>query len=137
VHWQPWGAPGATAAPGRGNRSSVVAWVVAGIVALAAVGVAFVVFLGNVGDRLAAGGGQTAPGGSGLLPAATSEPVGLGDDAVLDELAQSCYDGDMPACDRLYDRSDAGSDYETYGDTCAGRQPSGTFVYCSETFPED
>src|SRR5215218_3602505 len=51
VHWQPWGAPGATAAPRKGNRSTVVAWVVAGIVALAAVGVALVLFLGTGDDR--------------------------------------------------------------------------------------
>jgi hypothetical protein len=110
--------------------------VVAGIVALAAVGITLVVFLGKGPDRPAADGGPTVPGDSGL-PGATTEPDGLGSDRILDELAHSCYEGDMPACDRLYDQSDAGSDYETYGDTCAGRQPSGTFIYCTETFPED
>jgi hypothetical protein len=43
----------------------------------------------------------------------------------------------MQACDDLYDAAEAGSDYETYGDTCAGRQPSGTLVDCTETFPRD
>ena len=40
----------------------------------------------------------------------------------------------MQACDDLYNESDAGSDYERYGDTCAGRQPEGTFVYCTVSF---
>ena len=40
----------------------------------------------------------------------------------------------MQAWDDLYDASDAGSDYETYGDTCAGRQPSGTFAMCADAF---
>jgi hypothetical protein len=42
----------------------------------------------------------------------------------------------MQSCDDLFDQSDAGSDYETYGDTCAGRQPPGTFIYCTDTFPQ-
>jgi hypothetical protein len=40
----------------------------------------------------------------------------------------------MQSCDDLYDDSDAGSDYETYGDSCAGRQETGTFVYCTDKF---
>ena len=27
-------------------------------------------------------------------------------------------------------------DYERYGDTCAGRQPEGTRVYCRDVVPE-
>jgi hypothetical protein len=43
----------------------------------------------------------------------------------------------MDACDTLYDESDIGSDYETYGGTCAGRQPASNsdVVYCTEAFP--
>ena len=41
----------------------------------------------------------------------------------------------MQSCDDLFDGSEAGSDYETYGDTCAGRQPAGTRQYCTITFP--
>ena len=52
----------------------------------------------------------------------------------MDALAQGCYDGDMASCDTLYDTSDAGSAYESYGDTCAGRQESGTGVYCVDAF---
>ena len=35
----------------------------------------------------------------------------------------------------LFDESESGSDYQRYGDTCAGRQPANTFAYCTVTFP--
>ncbi len=72
---------------------------------------------------------------TGPIPEPTEEPTGLGDDATFNGLAQDCYDGDMQSCDDLYDESPASSDYEAYGDTCAGRQPRGTFVYCRVRFP--
>jgi hypothetical protein len=71
------------------------------------------------------------------IPDPTVSPDGLGSDPALDVLALGCYAGDMQACDNLYDAADAGSDYQTYGDTCAGRQASGTLDYCTETFPRD
>lgn len=61
-------------------------------------------------------------------------PTGLGTDAMYDALANLCFAGDMAACDSLYSRSDVGSAYETYGDTCAGRKPAGTGEYCLDTF---
>jgi hypothetical protein len=64
-------------------------------------------------------------------------PDGLGDDPTFDALAQQCYDGDMQACDDLFLQSDVDSLYETYGDTCAGRQPPGTDVFCTVSFPGD
>ncbi len=73
----------------------------------------------------------------GLTPQAappSSEPVppeGLGDDPDLDALAQSCYVGDMAACDELYGSAESGSAYQAYGDTCAGRQPENTGNYCT------
>ena len=72
---------------------------------------------------------------SGDTPPASQEPDGLGDDPQLDALAQDCYDGDMEACDDLYQESPVGSDYQTYGDTCAGRQPELTQRFCINTFP--
>jgi hypothetical protein len=62
-------------------------------------------------------------------------PDGLGSDDQLDQYARDCFDGDMQACDDLYDNAESGSDYERYGDTCAGRQPEGTRVYCRDSFP--
>ena len=71
------------------------------------------------------------------IPAPTQEPTDLGDDAVLDAMAADCYDGDMAACDDLYSASEDDSAYETYGDTCAGRQAAGTGRYCTESFPDE
>ncbi len=81
-------------------------------------------------------GTGTVPGtATAQLPAATLEPTGLGTDATLDALAQACYAGDMESCDRLFDDAPFNSPYQQYGDTCAGRQPTGTFLYCVAAFP--
>ena len=69
------------------------------------------------------------------IPPATQQPTGLGDDPALDALAQACFDGDMQACDDLFDTAPIGSPYMSYGDTCAGRQAPGTLNYCRVTFP--
>jgi hypothetical protein len=74
---------------------------------------------------------STAPG----IPPATHAPTGLGSDPALDALAQGCYAGDMTACDALFKTAPLGSAYQVYGDTCAGRQPAGTFTYCRAAFP--
>jgi hypothetical protein len=116
----------------------------AGIVILAALGLALFLVLGSKGDdpaavhpdRRTAATEATGSTGAGALPDPIGPPDGLGDDPLLDSLATACYTGDMRSCDDLYDRSDAGSDYETYGDSCAGRQASGTLRYCTETFPK-
>lgn len=44
-----------------------------------------------------------------------------GDDAALNQLSQSCFDGNMSDCDSLFLQSPAGSEYEAYGNTCGGR----------------
>jgi hypothetical protein len=77
--------------------------------------------------------GTFAPPGS--IPESEQPPDGLGDDADLNDLSGDCYDGSMQACDDLYDDAPAGSQYERYGDTCAGRQPEGTQQYCTASFP--
>lgn len=56
--------------------------------------------------------GDTPPG---------EAPGDLGDDPALDDLAQRCFEGEMQACDHLYFQSPRGSDHETYGATCGGR----------------
>ncbi len=45
----------------------------------------------------------------------------VGDDAALNQLAQSCFDGDMGACDDLFIDSPVAAAYEDYGNTCGGR----------------
>jgi hypothetical protein len=78
-----------------------------------------------------------SPTDVGAVPEATVTPDELGDDPVLDQLAQSCYDGDMQACDDLYAQSEADSLYKLYGGTCAGRQEvsESDTVYCTDAFP--
>jgi hypothetical protein len=68
------------------------------------------------------------------IPPATEDPTGLGDDVVLNGLAEACHDGDMQACDDLFEQAPIGSPYMTYGDTCAGRQEAGTFNFCRVVF---
>ncbi|MGH9186904.1 MAG: hypothetical protein ACRD0U_13975, partial [Acidimicrobiales bacterium] len=59
-------------------------------------------------------------------------PTGLGDDPELQPLAESCFAGDMTACDDLYFDSEPGSDYEQYGATCGGR--ADITSYCVDAF---
>ena len=79
--------------------------------------------------------GGTAPDAGGVKAAAaptTSDvgtdgapPADLGDDAELDELTESCFAGDVVACDLLFLQSPIDSEYEEYGDTCAAvRKPA-------------
>jgi hypothetical protein len=156
----PWGAPGG---PGgqqpKGNKSTVIALIIAGVVVVAAIGVALFLVFGKdditaTADSAATGAtaspsssspDRTSPSSSsssssdvgGGIPAASVPPDGLGDDPILDQFAQSCYDGDMDACDTLYNESEVGSTYETYGGTCAGRQSinNSDVVYCTDAFP--
>jgi len=65
-------------------------------------------------------------------PVEPTPPGQLGADPELDALASECYAGDMDACDELYDSSESASDYQVYGDTCAGRQPEDTGQYCRD-----
>jgi hypothetical protein len=160
----PW-APGPGGQKPKGNRNTLIALIIAGVVVLAAIGVALFLVFGTedkTSTASSATGQQTAgpsspsssssssspssspsnsPGSSsgaaGDIPSASVPPDGLGDDPVLNGYAQSCYDGDMDACDTLYDESEVGSTYEQYGGTCAGRQAiaNSDVVYCSDAFP--
>ena len=60
--------------------------------------------------------GVTASG-----PAAKYSLMGVLMAELLDELSQGCADGDLVACDALYELSPQGSDYEAFGATCGGR----------------
>jgi len=62
------------------------------------------------------------------------QPTGLGTDPALDALAQACFDGDLAACDELWRQTTPTSPYRVFADTCAGRQPSGTGVFCVDAF---
>ena len=161
---QQWAPPGGQ--PPKGNKNTVIALIVAGVVVLADVGVALWLLLGDNDDSSAASStipssttaeettsssyssstssrssssstsASPAPTGQDIPPA-TLPPEGLGDDPDLDELAQLCFDGSMESCDLLFGASEAGTVYKAYGDTCAGRQPEGTQLLCTTAFPGD
>jgi hypothetical protein len=69
------------------------------------------------------------------IPPATVPPDGLGDEPVLDEFAEECFDGSMESCDLLALASEDGTDYQVYGLTCAGRQAEDTGELCGSAFP--
>ena len=78
----------------------------------------------------------TPPAAPVTAPAPSQQPTGLGTDGAMDLLASACFNGTMQACDDLYVQSPDGSAYQTYGDTCAGRQPAGTGRYCTTVFTD-
>ena len=106
----------------------------AALAALVVTGLAVALFVWSGSDD---DGDGAASGGDSSIPAAGSEPEGLGDDAEFDEYAEDCFDGDMEACDDLYRESPRSSAYELYGGTCAGRQPNAdaSKVFCVDAFP--
>jgi hypothetical protein len=61
---------------------------------------------------------------------ASSGAETYGDDPALDALWDACEEGDDEACDDLYMRSPFGSEYEEFGDTCAGRGRDG--IWCAD-----
>lgn len=124
----PWGQGAAT--PRKTNKVAVA---LAAVAALVVTGLAVTLFVWSGSDD----GDDGGSGGDSSIPAATSEPEGLGDDPDLDEFAEECFDGDMEACDALYRESPRSSAYELYGGTCAGRQPNAdaSKVYCVDAFP--
>jgi hypothetical protein len=73
----------------------------------------------------------TAPPGS-PTTVATRRPARYGDSPALDALYDRCKAADYAACDRLYRQSDAGTEYQRYGDTCGNRNTPGR--YCTEIY---
>ncbi|TFV52476.1 hypothetical protein [Blastococcus sp. TF02A-35] len=59
-------------------------------------------------------------------------PKDLGPDEVLDEYAQSCFEGDFQACDDLLYESPPLSAYEEYAGTCGGRVKEFAVPVCTE-----
>ena len=146
--------------PQKSSKVMIIVLAVAGVVVLGGLAVALVVLLLNRQDGVTATvgtptasatpsdssgpspsspGGGTATGSSGgAIPPPTVQPTGLGDDPVWNRLARECFDGRMLSCDALFagtSSDESLSAYTHYADTCAGRQPEGTRVYCSVAFP--
>ncbi|RZU34559.1 hypothetical protein [Blastococcus saxobsidens] len=60
------------------------------------------------------------------------EPEDLGPDPALDGYAQSCFEGELQACDDLMYESPPLSAYEEYASTCGGRVKEFTVPACTE-----
>lgn len=60
------------------------------------------------------------------------EPEDLGPDPALDAYAQSCFEGELQACDDLMYQSPPLSAYEEYASTCGGRVKEFTVPVCTE-----
>jgi len=118
----PYGAP---AGPPRRTLRKVLGWSIAGVLVLVALVVGAV-----LADDAA------TPDARVSAPAATWLPTGLGDEPALDRLAEQCHQGDMSACDDLFYDSDFDSEYEEYGDTCAGRRSGGAWAMCADVFTD-
>jgi hypothetical protein len=106
-------------------------------VGIAAACVVAVVVLGGVitgAVALGRAAGESMAGQP-AVPLQTSAPLdaaGLGDDEGLNGYAVRCHDGDMQACDDLYDLSDPMSRYEQYGMTCGGRVKPSDIDLCTD-----
>jgi hypothetical protein len=121
---------------------------VAGTVAILAVVAAVVVLGFGDGD----GGGPRSRKGTSserMIERARSEedpddidvpeperPGDLGNDSLLDRLAEECFDGDPSSCDELFRDSPPGSDYEKYGSTCGERTTGGQRGGCGALYPD-
>jgi hypothetical protein len=78
----------------------------------------------------AADGTRAAGGPVQQFPAVA--PGALGSDRVLDGYAQSCFGGDLAACDDLWAASPPLSTYEEYAATCAGRVKRDAVPACAD-----
>ena len=119
----PYGAMTPGAPPpesGGGTRWGLIALI--GFLLLAVVGGGAVIVANLAGDDDGDSNTTTTPVDSDAPAGDSVETIAeFGDDAELDNLARACENGDWDSCDDLYLDSDFGSGYETYGDTCGGR----------------
>ena len=67
---------------------------------------------------------STIPPSSSVYPPAVP-PTDLGEDPVLDALADLCFVGDIVSCDQLFAESPFDSPYEEYANTCGERNEAG------------
>ena len=65
-----------------------------------------------------------------ILFSAEEDPFTFGDDAALDSLWNGCEQGDLAACDDLFEDSPEESEYEDVGFTCGGLVPAGASGNC-------
>ncbi|MDQ1660062.1 MAG: hypothetical protein QOJ68_42 [Blastococcus sp.] len=132
--WSPppgtwWPQPPAPAPRRPRSRKVVVAIVVACVLGVVVLGAAIA---GVFAMGRAAADRATSSASASVTPSPPVAATGLGDDADLNGYATRCHDGDMQACDDLYDQSDPMSRYEQYGMTCGGRVKPFDVEYCTD-----
>ncbi len=115
--------------PPRRIRAGVVLAIVGAAVAGVALLVAILIGGRGIGEDLAALD-ALRPAPTTTLP--PSPHAVLGTDEGLDAYAARCHDGDMQACDDLFELSEPMSDYEHYGMTCGGRVKPYDVTYCTD-----
>ena len=126
---------------------AAAAVLVAGMVLAATVGaLVLTTAAGDVGRAIGEGlaspvtedlGYHADPYATGGIPGSVeqSDPVPpgeLGSDTELDGYAQSCFTGDLQACDDLYMESPPLSAYEEYATTCGGRVKAFEVPFCAD-----
>jgi hypothetical protein len=135
------------------NRGLVIALVAAGgalvgaVVAGLLVAVLFTAAAQDIGSGMGEEFSQSLEGGFGMMPEdvwssqygsgpveefPATPPGTLGPDPVLSAYANSCFDGEMQACDDLYYESPPMSKYEEYAVTCGGRVKQFAVMACTD-----
>lgn len=104
----------------------VVAACVLGVVLLGAAVVGAFALGQAAADR------SSASASTAVTPRPPVAATGLGDDAQMNAQATQCHDGDMQACDDLFEQSEPMSRYEQYGMTCGGRVKPFDVDYCTD-----
>jgi hypothetical protein len=83
-------------------------------------------------DALAEGPGPAGAPAGPVEQFPAVEPGPLGPDPVLDAYAESCFGGDLQACDDLWYEAAPLSDYEGYAATCGGRVKRDAVPACTD-----
>ncbi|WP_054952817.1 flagellar basal body-associated FliL family protein [Flaviflexus massiliensis] len=141
--------------PPKKGKGPLIAWIVLGVILLAAAVVGILFATGVIGgddseeessgtettqsqDPSSDPSGHSVPQVPSLGPDTsgneTTDPSGddgsYGSDPEMDALYDACGGGDMAACDDLYFSSGLGTEYEEFGNTCGGTESGNQYGMC-------
>lgn len=141
--------------PPNKGRGPLIAWIVLGVILIAAVvvGILFATGVIGGGDDDETTGTETTTSQEETTEPDTTEPettepetpgpstpetdTGMyGSDPELDALYDACADGDMVACDELYFNSGYGTEYEEFAITCGGTDTD-NYGFCDSSGSTD
>lgn len=111
----PYWTPPPLESPRRAGRRRLPGWVLPVVCGL---------------GGLVAGGVVGAVVGMALAGIPLEPGLAYGDSALLDRAYDQCRDGELSACDLMYDVSDHGSEYESFGSTCGNRREPNIYLAC-------